>query len=257
VIAGAGSTHHNAGMTDEDELAEAKVAAMRWNTPLGEAHAELLLERLEVPEHGSILDLGCGWGELLIRAVQSDRSASSTGVGVDTYPADVEHARRAAADRGLGDRVRVVEASAVGWRESADRVICIGSSHIWGGTEAALTALALNVSPGGRLLFGDGFWKRDPSEAAVEIFGQEVVGLGGLVRLAHAAGWDVLHLSEADQLEWDDFESTWRLGRHRWLAEHPADPGAPALRETLRNRVLEYLDVYRGVLGFCYLVLRR
>jgi SAM-dependent methyltransferase len=242
---------------DDGGLAEAEGAAMRWNTPLSLPHAELLLDRLEIPEDGSILDLGCGWGELLIRAVQAPGSATVTGTGVDNYPGDIDRARRAAAAHGLGDRVRFTDGSAVGWSESADRVICIGASHIWGGSEAALTALAQNVSPGGRLLFGDGFWKRDPSEAAVAIFGHEVVDLGDLVRLAHVAGWDVLHLSEADQLEWDDFESTWRAGRHRWLAEHPSDARAPQLRETLRGSVQEYLDVYRGVLGFCYLVLRR
>jgi SAM-dependent methyltransferase len=241
---------------DDESLAEAGSVAMRWNTPLSVPHAELLLARLEIPEHGSVLDLGCGWGELLIRAVQAAGSASVTGTGIDNHSGDIDRARRAAADRGLGDRVRFVEASAVGRSECADRVICIGASHIWGGTEAALAALAQNVSADGLLLFGDGFWKQDPSEAAAAIFGEEVVDLGDLVRLAHAGGWDVMHLSEADQLEWDDFESTWRLGRHRWLAGHPTDARAPELRETLRSSVLEYIDVYRGVLGFCYLVLR-
>jgi SAM-dependent methyltransferase len=242
---------------DDDGLAEAGGVARRWNTPLSAPHAELLLDRLEIPRDGSILDLGCGWGELLIRAVQAAGSTSVTGTGVDNDPGDIDRARRAAAVRGLGDRVRFVDASAVGWSESADRVICIGASHVWGGSEAALAAIAQNVSADGRVLFGDGFWKRDPSRAAVAIFGQEVVDLGDLVRLAHATGWDVIHLSEADQLEWDDFESTWRAGRHRWLAEHPSDVRASQLRETLRGSVQEYLDVYRGVLGFCYLVLRR
>jgi cyclopropane fatty-acyl-phospholipid synthase-like methyltransferase len=242
---------------DDDGLTEAQDAAMRWNTPLSLPHAELLLERLETPGGGSILDLGCGWGELLIRAVQAAGSASVTGTGVDNHPGDIDRARRAVADRGLGEQVRFVDASAVGWSESADRVICIGASHIWGGSEAALAALAQNVGAGGRVLFGDGFWKREPSDAAVAIFGREVADLGDLVRLAHAAGWDVMHLSEADQLEWDDFESTWRLGRHRWLAEHPSDTRAPELRETLSGSLQEYLEVYRGVLGFCYLVLRR
>jgi hypothetical protein len=91
----------------------------------------------------------------------------------------------------------------------------------------------------------------------VEIFGGEVVALPDLVRLAHAAGWQVLHVSQADQLEWDDFESTWRLGRHRWLAAHPDIPEAGTLRQELQDRLLEYVDVYRGVLGFCYLVLTR
>jgi hypothetical protein len=54
--------------------------------------------------------------------------------------------------------------------------------------------------------------------------------------------------------------STWtsgRLGRHRWLAAHPDAARSPKLREELQAAVREYLDVYRGVLGFCYLVLGR
>ncbi len=231
-------------------------AAMRWNTPLSAAHAELLLHRLEIPAHGSVLDLGCGWGELLIRAVASTE-ASVTGIGVDTHAPDLDRGRRAAAERDVADRVRFVEASAVGWSEPADRVLCIGASHAWGGTADALAALAGAVKPGGRLLFGDGFWQREPGERAVEIFGEQVVALGELVRVAHATGWQVFHLSEADQREWDDFESTWRVSRHRWLAEHPDGAAAPKLGEELQQGVLEYLDVYRGVLGFCYLVLGR
>ena len=239
------------------ELDEAKYAAMRWNTPLSEAHAELLLRGLELPESGLVLDLGCGWGELLLRAVAAAGHTASVGVGVDTCGPDLERGRRAASERGLADRVSFTEASAVGWSEPADRVLCIGATHAWGGTRPALDALAQTVKPGGRLLFGDGFWEQPPNDAAVAIFGDEVVALKDLVALAHSAGWQVLHMSQANQLEWDDFESTWRLGRHRWLAEHSDSPEAAKLRQELQDSVLEYLEVYRGVLGFCYLVLAR
>ena len=242
---------------DDDGLAEAKCAAMRWNTPLSEAHAEMLLDRLELPGSGSILDLGCGWGELLVRAVSAARDSRVTGIGVDTYGPDLERGRSAAAGRGLEDRVTFVEASAVGWDKPADRVLCIGATHAWGGSVGAITALSEMVKPDGMLLLGDGFWAREPSNAATEIFGEDVMPLADLVRRAHSAGWQIRHLSEADQSEWDEFETTWRLGRHRWLAAHPDAPEAAKLRAELEQSLLEYLDVYRGVLGYCYLVLTR
>jgi cyclopropane fatty-acyl-phospholipid synthase-like methyltransferase len=242
---------------DDDGLAEAKCAAMRWNTPLSEAHAEALLDRLELPANGSILDLGCGWGELVLRAVSATGDAPLTATGVDTYAPDLERGRRAAAERGLEDRVTFVEASVVGWDTPADRVMCIGATHAWGGSIGAITALVETVKPGGLLLLGDGFWAREPTSAATEIFGKEVMPLVDLVTAAHSAGWQVRHLSEADQSEWDEFESTWRLGRHRWLAAHRSSPEAAKLQNELKERLIEYLDVYRGVLGFCYLVLSR
>lgn len=250
-------------MTDEDQqltddgLDAAMCAAMRWNTPLSEAHAELLLDRLELADSDSILDLGCGWGELLLRAVARTSNRPVLGVGVDNYGPDLERGRSAAVERGLGDRVRFIEASAVDWDEPADRVVCIGATHVWGGSVGAMSALPAMVRPGGLLLLGDGFWLREPRSRATEIFGKEVMPLDDLVRLAHSTGWQVRHVSQADQSEWDEFETTWRLGRHRWLAAHPDAPEAAKLRDELRESVTEYLETYRGVLGYCYLVLTR
>jgi len=77
------------------------------------------------------------------------------------------------------------------------------------------------------------------------------------VRLARAADWQVLHLSTADQREWDDFEATWRRGRQQWLLNHPHDDRGPDVQDTLDAQLKEYVEVYRGVLGFGYLVLGR
>lgn len=128
---------------------------LHWNTPLSLAHAALLGERLDLDDGMTLLDLGCGWGELLTRLVVQ-AGPTATGVGVDTDGALLERGRRAAADRDLGDRVRFVNAPASEWTEPADRVLCIGAAHAWGATLDALDALGEYVGPGGRVLFGDG-----------------------------------------------------------------------------------------------------
>jgi cyclopropane fatty-acyl-phospholipid synthase-like methyltransferase len=231
---------------------------MRWNTPLSEAHASDLLDQLDVAGAQTILDLGCGWGELLIRAVapRSGDPSRRTGVGVDRDEALLERGRRSAARRGLGDAVRFVPGAAERWDQPAQRVLCIGAGHAWGGDAQALAALTAVVEPGGRLLFGDGCWERAPTSAAAELFGTDVLALPELARAAGDAGWRVLHLSTADQREWDEFESTWRAGREQWLAAHGDQPQAPEVRAELDALLAEYL-VYRGVLGFAYLVLGR
>ena len=58
-------------MTHTDELENARYARMRWNTPLSEEHAALLLARLAVEPRSTVLDVGCGWGELLLRALSA------------------------------------------------------------------------------------------------------------------------------------------------------------------------------------------
>jgi cyclopropane fatty-acyl-phospholipid synthase-like methyltransferase len=241
-------------VTVRSDLDEARYADMRWNTPLSEQHAALLLERLGVSSGEHVVDLGCGWGELLLRAVNAG-GADTTGTGVDTDVHALRRGRALAADRGLEGRVTFTEGEAAAWKEPADRLLCIGASHAWGGTKNALSALANLIVPGGRLLFADGCWEKPPTPAAAALFESEVLPLEAIVEHARAAGWHVLHLSTADQREWDDFEATWRSGRQRWLSENPDDDRAAQVGSELDELLRDYVTGYRGVLGFSYLVL--
>lgn len=236
-----------------DTLAAARYARLRWNTPLAEDHADLLLERLALTADTTLVDLGCGWGELLLRAVARTYNRA---IGVDSDPAALDRGRRAAVERGLVDRVEFVEEKAESWRGTADRAICIGASHALGGTRAMLTALA-DIVPSGRVLIGDGCWPVPPTPAALDLFGNVFMSLPDLVTAANATGWRVLHLSTADQREWDDFESRHRAGQQEWLLANQDDPRAGEVREWIDSRERVYLTAYRGVLGFAYLVLGR
>lgn len=239
---------------DEEDLQEALFARMRWNAPLSVEHAGLLMDRLGLGPGLRVADIGSGWGELLLRVVE--RAGDDVrGIGVDTDARALARGREAADRRGLGERVEFAEADAASWREMADRVLCVGASHAFGGTGAALEALGGRVPAGGRLLFGDGYWAAGPSRRAVQLFGEEMLPLGGLLEAARAKGWRVIHMSVADQREWDDFESTFRAGRQEWLLTHPDDPRAGEVRDWLDSREREYVETYRGVLGFAYLVL--
>ena len=244
------------GMDPSPELSRARYSRMRWNAPLSENHAAFLVERLGVPPGVRILDLGCGWGELLLRAVAAS-DADVTGTGVDTDVEALERGRVLAADRGLAGRVRLIEGEAAAWQEPADRILCVGASHALAGTKESLLRLADLTLPGGRVLFGDGFWERPPTRDAATLFGEDVLSFAGVIACATTAGWRVLHASTADQREWDDFESTFRAGREEWLQEHPNDDQAAGVRTALDDQLQRYVEVYRGVFGFCYLILGR
>lgn len=234
-----------------DMLAAARYARLTWNTPLSETHADELLDHLDLATAGTIVDLGCGWGELLLRAAAR---GVAKAVGVDNDPAGLDRGRRAAVVRGLDVKFVAREASA--WDGTADRALCVGSSHTLGGTRAMLASLAETV-PQGRVLVGDGCWEREPTEAAHAIFGDDVLPLADLVAACGETGWQVLHLSTASQQEWDAFESGHRAGIREWLLANPDDPRAAEAKATQDAREREYLTAYRGVLGFAYLVLAR
>jgi cyclopropane fatty-acyl-phospholipid synthase-like methyltransferase len=246
---------------DGADLDQALYERMRWNAPLSAEHAGLLMDRLDLRPGLRIVDLGCGWGELLLQAVARAMTAAgsaarqTSGTGVDTDAAALDRARALARQRHLDQHIDFIQDDAAAWRGAADRTLCVGASHAFGGTEPALKALTQVTAPGGLLLFGDGYWASTPSPAATAIFGETVPALPQLLEACRAAGWRVIHMSTADQREWDDFESTFRAGRQEWLLAHSDDSRAAEVRDWLDARERQYVETYRGILGFAYLIL--
>jgi cyclopropane fatty-acyl-phospholipid synthase-like methyltransferase len=142
----------------DPRLAELLHRELIWNTPLSAEHADRLLRHLDLPPGGRLLDLGCGWGELLLRAIA--RTPGSNGEGVETNRMELERGRDEANRRGLSGRVTFQERDASGFSGIYDRIICIGASHAWGGSTAALEAIEQLLNAGGRVLYGDGFWAK-------------------------------------------------------------------------------------------------
>lgn len=239
---------------EEDLLAQAKYSALLWNTPLSQAHANALLNNLDLKTGISIVDIGCGWGELLLRATaRVDPLVIATGIDTDQLLLD-RGKRNAANQNNLP--VEFIQQRAEEFQEEQDRAICIGASHAFGGTRAMLLRLA-EIVPQGRVLVGDMCWEKSPTEEAKAIFGDGVLSLADLAALCRETGWDVLSLTTADQREWDQFESGLRAGPRGWLLANPGDPRAAGVREEQNRREHEYLTQYRGVLGMAYLVLGR
>ncbi|KAH6616163.1 SAM-dependent methyltransferase [Chaetomium sp. MPI-SDFR-AT-0129] len=286
---------------EDQAIADARYFRLTFNAPLSLSHADTLLTHLNLTPTTSVVDLGCGWGELLLRAaasvtVSSDAAAvTATFTGIDTDATVLARARRAAADRGLAsDKVTFIEQPAATWEwknstsknntQPPARAICIGSSHAFGNTPTMLTHLTklLSRSPETgdsptitRALIGEMFWEEaahdpnnpraktaraqfeDPDSDSKEE--NKIPSLAGLVEMCRAAGWTVLHLSVADQREWDEFESAHRAGLREWaLVNGGRSPArAEEVRREQDERERGYLEGYRGLLGFVYLVLGR
>ena len=232
---------------------------LTWNTPLSEEHAAQLISACEPAPGARIVDIGSGWGELLMRLVAS--APGSTGDGVETDAEAVERGRRLAVERGLADRVRFHEVPAAEWTGGDyDLAVSIGAAHAWpGSTPEALKALKSSLRPGGRVLFGDGFWEKEPSAAVLEGLEAEpgdFPTLLELIRQAEAAGLRPLQVTVADQREWDLFEANANIGRgERWALANPTHPLHDGVVAAVDARRTGYYGGYRGTLGLAYLVL--
>jgi hypothetical protein len=190
---------------------------------------------------------------LLLQALA--RAPAAKAIGVDVDRSELAKARTIAEERGLATRVTFVPHDATKYDGSADRVLCIGAAHAWGGTEAALSRLRSKTAPKGLLLFGDGFWMRAPAKRLVETFGPLSSSLDELAGKAKAAGWRTLYADSADPAEWDEFEEASYRGLERFAKRAPDHPFSKPAREMASRRRREYYDGYRGVLGFAYLIL--
>ncbi|MEV5255465.1 class I SAM-dependent methyltransferase [Streptomyces werraensis] len=241
-----------------------RLTRLTFHGPLSEHRAGRLVERLARTSPATVLDIGCGWGELMLRVLEAVPGA--TGVGIDLEARDLARGRRAAEERGLTGRVRFLEESATGTsRGPADLVLCVGSSQALTTAEPpglvveALRALRGLVADGGRVLLGEGFWQRPPTEA--ELAGMwpgasatDHHDLGTLLDLAVEAGFRPEWTETADAGEWEEFESAYQADTEVWLAGHPDHPRAAATRERLDRHRAQWMS-YRGVLGLAYLTL--
>src|SRR6266702_108903 len=91
-----------------------RLTRLTFHGPLSEARAARLVARLTRNSPRTVLDIGCGWGELMLRILAA--APDATGVGLDTNEGDLARGRDHARARGLGDRAAFVQESGVGAR---------------------------------------------------------------------------------------------------------------------------------------------
>ncbi|MEU5982733.1 class I SAM-dependent methyltransferase [Streptomyces sp. NPDC047434] len=250
-------------MTDHD--LPPRLGNLTFHGPLSEDRAVRVIERIAAASPATVLDIGCGWGELLMRVLQAAPDAS--GVGIDINAEDLARGRLLAQEKGLADRVEFVEESALGTtRGPVDAILCLGSSQalcdpaLPYDPAAALRELRRLVRPGGRVVLGEGFWERTPTDE--ELAGMwpgagpdDHLLLGPLVDLAIEAGFRPAWIETASREEWEEFESGYRHDTEVWLAANPGHPLATETRERVDVQRANWLKGYRNVLGIAYLTL--
>ena len=79
----------------------------------------------------TLLDVGCGWGELTLRVAAAAPQARVVGVDLDEQSLEV--ARRRARARHLDDRTQFLPGDgAITGPDEVDALVAIGASQVWG-----------------------------------------------------------------------------------------------------------------------------
>jgi ubiquinone/menaquinone biosynthesis C-methylase UbiE len=136
---------------------------------------------------------------------------------------------------------------------SFDLAVCIGSTHALGGYPETLRALAGLVRPGGHVLVGQGYWKRDPDPEYLARLGttpDEMTAHEGNVTAGVAAGLEPAGAWTSRVEDWDRYESLYAETVERFAAAQPEDPDTPAMLERIRGWRETYRRWGRDTLGF-------
>jgi SAM-dependent methyltransferase len=221
--------------SDFSRIAHTGMAIMN---PIPAAKLDEVLALLDLPARGRVVDLGCGKGDLLARiaaryevdAVGIDRDAkllAEAPPGINVIVADIETWNRG--------------------RSAFDLVCSVGSP-------AQLSSLAGLVRPGGLVLYGDGYWRREPSSAYLEALGatrDELDDYAGTIRRGEELGLTPLSAVTASVDDFDHYEWSWALNGERYAAAHPDEPGVDELLAWIHNGRRRYTELGgRDTLGF-------
>lgn len=224
-----------------------------YASPISVTKMESVIEMLDLPAGAKVLDVGAGKAELSIRLIER---YGAQATALERAAEFVAEAKAQAASRVPAGSLSVDETDASAYTVdpgSLDLAICIGATEIHGGYAATLSAAAQRVRPGGRILVGEGYWKREPAPEYLTAIGgtrEEFTNHAANVAAGQALGLLPLHALVASEDDWDDYE--WRHARavECWAEEHPGDPDRVALVTRIRSWRDAYLRWGRDTLGF-------
>ncbi|MDL4815173.1 SAM-dependent methyltransferase [Actinomadura opuntiae] len=240
---------------DRDQISGLAHADHPIAAPLDDDSVRSLLEHGVPRGDARVLDLGCGGGEWLLRALAAHEGVRAEGVDIDEGA--LARAREKARDLGVDERLVLHhrDAAELDPSHEFDLVLSVGATHAFGGLLPALAAAREHLAPGGRVLIGDGYWEREPSPAAVAMLG-DFADLATTVDRVVADGWTPVYGHVSTRRELDDYEWAWTGSLASWALEHRDDPeSSQALAAAAEHRD-EWLRVYRDSFGFVCLVLR-
>jgi SAM-dependent methyltransferase len=226
----------------------------RIHNPFTSDKLAILGQALRLPPETQLLDLACGTGEMLCSWA---RDHGVTGTGVDISTVFIKTARARAVELGVADRVGFVhgDASAHVADQPVDLAACVGATWIGGGVPGTIKLLRRSLRPGGVMLIGEPYWRREPpDQATVEgchaTSKEDLFALPELLERFGELGCDVVEMVLADQDSWDRYVAAQWLNIRRWLDRNPGDELAGEMRAELATAPARHARYQREYLGW-------
>jgi SAM-dependent methyltransferase len=214
-----------------------------------------------LPASARVLDIGCGPGMQTIDLAGLLPDAEI--LALDTHEAFVAEARRRAAARGLGNRVKAITgdmASLPFPRASFDLIWCEGAAYIMGVGQALRSWRPL-LKPGGKLALSEVVWLTpEPPDEVRHFWSQaypDMRDLAACRSLVRDCGYHLLGDFPLPERAWWEHYYTPLEQRLRQLAPtYAGDPLAEAVLRECREEIITYRK-YAATYGYVFLVMAR
>jgi trans-aconitate methyltransferase len=242
---------------DSDDFTAIAHEGLAFMNPLAEEDVDEMIEALELEPGAHVLDLGCGKAEILLRIVERYPDVRATGL--DNSPSVLAEARRQAETRVPEAKVALLEQDVREYSPEPgafDLVVSTGGVAFRGGVGGTLAVLSGFVAPGGggKLLFGEGYWREEPSAEYLVALGaarEELRDYEGTIEAAVEAGLDLKRAVTSSVEDWDAYEDAWARNGEGYANTHEGEDGVAELREWIENGRARYRELGgREILGF-------
>ncbi len=194
---------------------------MQICNPMSSAQLDEVVDTIGPVEALRVLDVACGYGELLIRCAES---APIVGLGIDLSPWMICGAAEAAATRPLPDaELQWVLGEARDFEPdpSADVAVCIGAEWVWHDFGGTVRALVERVNDGGALVVGAARLHLGADQQAVRKSHGVVESIDDMAVTLHSHGLHIEHRVDPDDAGWDDYLARTHRAAEAWAVRHP------------------------------------
>ena len=247
---------------DNDDYTAIAHEGLAFMNPLAEEDVDEMIEALELEAGAHVLDLGCGKAEILLRIVERYQDVRATGL--DHSPPVLAEARRQAELRVPESRVVLLDQDVREYAPepgSYDLVVSTGGVSFRGGVGGTLAVLSGFVASGGKLLFGEGYWRENPSAEYLVSLGaarEELKDYEGTIEAAQDVGLELKRAVASSIEDWDAYEDAWARNGERYAEKHEGEEGVADLRDWIASGRERYRDLGgRETLGFALFLFER
>lgn len=238
---------------DRYEVFEALHHALRICNPMSNDQFDELIDVIAPRAATTIHDIGCGYGELLLRSAER---APIAGVGLDPSPWMLATAAERAATRVAGASLRWVLGEARAFRpEPADVAVCIGAEWAWHDFRGTARALAEQTRGGGLVVVGAARLHLDADPTETRRSRGSIDTIDDMRVHLEDVGLHPVHRIDPDDAGWDAYlEGTARCV-DQWAASHPGPRSEQWIADQREWQAARDRD--RAVIGWSVWVARK